>query len=795
MSQYLVNIFEKSPYRHGKWIAPPNSENIRNLYFRARKQFDLNEVPELSRLHIAAESYYLLYVNGIETGHGPARGTHTCNYYDSYDITSLLKPGGNTIAVLVQCMNYDTFIAAPSQPAVIVEVEGITASNSTWEVSSASDWKRDVQTYSWQAGDCEWHDLRLEPSGWTVGKDSANWESAWEIPKANDIYAKRLLPRDIPALRETTFYPVDIPVTASVPKLSDPDDIEIYKLMKEEKYSPVKAGRINGPANLQAGINSGITIAPEGDNSGVTLIFDFGAEIAGRFELELTAPAGCIVDICHNENIKEDRLAVKHLLEKYHFVDRYILRDGRQKIGNFLYERGFKMVQIVLRNFTAPVEIHSVKAVDARYPFVRRAAFNCNDMLLNRIWDACCETLESCTTDIFTDCPWRERAFWVNDLIVENMTSLQAFGASEIHRRAFKLAFSETREGGVIPGVCPCPVDGDNLVLVPTNLLIIIMLKDYLQYSGDRDFVKQQMPYIVSILDTFSKWENEDGLVMPPEKYWNFFDWSFEINDISMNKKMTSLLNYLYVIALKASVELAETVGEKIDTGLYRARMQQTSSHLEEYFFKDDEQRLADWVENNSLSEHSSQLAHAFALISGTASQAKLQHFADALSDEKLLMPELYLHYFIFHAMRLCGKNAEALQRIRKYWGDIVKTGHPTIWEAGIHEHGKNAFQGDGSMCHGFATSPINFYQNTILGIEPLAPGFTTFKVAPEALDLSFAEGRVPTPYGNIFIRWEREQDNLQVELRVPSGTVAKLSNGTEYAAGTHKINLKNKGE
>lgn len=790
MSRYLVNTFEQSPYRHGKWISPQNSENIQNFYFRARNQFELSEIPEESVLHICAESYYLLYVNGIEIGRGPARGTHTHNYYDSYEVASLLRSGNNVIAVLVQCMNYDTFVAAPAQPGVIVELNGIVASNATWEVSNANDWRSDVESYSVQVGHSEWRDLRLEPLGWTTANDSAAWETAWEIPKSSKVYAKKLLPRAIPALSEKTIYPVNIPVVAGVPPATDLNAVEISALMNEEPYSVPNEKQITGLPTLLTGQGGCAQIEPNSDNSGATIIFDFDAEIAGRFEIELTAPAGCVVDVCHNENIKDDRLAIKHSQESYHFVDRYILREGRQKIGNSVFDRGFKMVQIVLRNFYAPVEIHQVKAIDNRYPFVQRASFNCDDLLLNQIWDACCETLKSCTTDVFTDCPWRERSFWVNDLIVENMTSLQSFGVSEVHRRAFRLAFSDAREGGIIPGVCPCPEDGDRFVLVPTNLFIILMLKDYLMYSNDTELIKELMPDIISILETFSTWEDENGFVFPDKNYWNFFDWGFEINGISLDGKLTSLLSYLYIMAMKDTIKLAELTGEKVDCAKYQAKIKNISSNLEKCFFKEDEKRLADWLDDGKCSEHSSQLAHAFALLSSECSQANQKHFEDALSDKNLLMPEMYLHFFVFHAMRLCGKEPEVLERIRKYWGDIVKTGSSTIWEAGIHEHGKDAFGGDGSLCHGFATSPIDFFQTVILGIEPLTSGFDTFKVQPKTLDLNFAEGRIPTPHGNIFIKWERENNYLKVELKVPEGTVAKTIDGNNYAAGTHNLRL-----
>jgi hypothetical protein len=583
---------------------------------------------------------------------------------------------------------------------------------------------------------------------------------------------------------------VDIPVTAAVEPTDDLETNEVYELMKKEKYQTPAPDQITGMTTLLSAERSSARINPAPDNSGATVIFDFAEELVGYFEIELTAPEGCVIDICHNETVPVDRLAVDHLLDPYHFIDRYILREGRQKIGNTIQERGFRMVQIVSRNFQAPIEIHQVKAVDCRYPFTQRGSFNTNDQVLNRIWDTCCETLKACTTDIFTDCPWRERAFWVNDLVVENKTSLQAFGSSEVHRRAFTMAFSEKKEEGVITGVCPCPEVRVNLALVPTNLFIILMLKDYLMHSNDKEFVRKFIPEISSILEIFKSWENEQGLLVPPEKYWNFFDWSFEINGISLTGKQTSLLDYVYISAMKTFIEITELIGEKIDCEKYKSRIAKTSGNAEKCFFKEDQKLLSDWLEDGIPSENSSQLAHAFALLSDEYSQHNKAHFENALSDANILMPDLYLHYFVFQAMRLCGKGQIALDRIRKYWGDIVKTGSTTIWEIGIHGHGKEAFSGDASLCHGFATSPIDFFQTTILGIEPLTPGFATFTVNPSAMDLNFAEGRVPTPHGNIYIKWEREDNHLNIELQVPAGTVGKTIDGNSYAAGTHNLKL-----
>ncbi len=446
------------------WIAPAGATDRKNYYFRARKTFFVKTVSEDMELLIGAESSYILYLNGLEIGRGPARGTHTINYCDSYQVASSIQVGRNEIGVLCHCMNIETFIAAPAEPALAVEIAGILKTDATWEVAPGQkEWRSDVMLYTVQTGFSEWRDLREEPLGWQVGNDSSPWENAVCVSRSSGILKKRFLPRLIPLLQETVHRPVEIPAKAIVPAPDDLEDVKIAQLMTDEEHQSQNECLMIDLSSLNSTEGDGVTFSPTPDGGGLAIVFDFGREVIGRFELEISTSDGTIVDIGHEEQLAQGRLQVAHETangERYDFADRYILREGRQLVGNSLMERGFRMVQIVLRNLTGPATIHHVRAIDRRYPLDLKAAFHCSDPLLDQIWDACVETLSVCTTDVFTDCPWRERAFWVNDLVVENLIALQLSGDQALSARALQMAFSEPASNGLINGVCPCPTEG-----------------------------------------------------------------------------------------------------------------------------------------------------------------------------------------------------------------------------------------------------------------------------------------------------------------------------------------------
>ena len=53
-----------------------------------------------------------------------------------------------------------------------------------------------------------------------------------------------------------------------------------------------------------------------------------------------------------------------------------------------------------------------------------------------------------------------------------------------------------------------------------------------------------------------------------------------------------------------------------------------------------------------------------------------------------------------------------------------------------------------------------------ILGVTPVEPGFKKARVQPFLGDLEWVEGAVPTPYGPISVRCDK-QENGSIEIKV----------------------------
>ncbi len=789
--------------KQARWIAPAGVENMKPCHFLAVKEFDISELPAEFIMQVTCDGNYLLEVNNQVVGRGPARGTRSVAFYDEYDIAGYLHCGRNRVSVLVNCMNIAAQATWPITPALRAAIGGVYPSDESWETYVCADeFPVNAPMYTGQSGFAQYrnmnfdHHLTLPPKARTIA-----------VPETSPLVAKELRKRDIPMTLETAVLPADIPAAAVVPPC-DLTDTGFARINTFEKHLPLPEKSEAVLSSLTLPGREAVTLP---DVQNLALVIDFAKEVSGRVEIVIDAPAGSVADIVYEEELYQaERLRADHTHTNptYQFCDRCVLREGRQTIGNLIMERGFRMIQLTLRNLSRPAKIYSIRAFDVRYPFAPRAHFFSSDYQLNRLWETAKETLSACTTDIFTDCPWRERLFYCNDMVIENRVALKLFGDPAIHKRALRMVFSQKRKDGLFTSTSPSMIDEipegktNFNVILSGNLTLAVSVLDYYLHTGDPEMVRECAGQLRKMLETFKSWKDDRGIITPPLKYWNFVDWSFELNGMELNGKPTSLLNFLYIIAVRAFNVLALAIGEEVlETPEELERICRNSvetfySVTEGLFLNSTCDITAPDAYLSALGvppekgfkiDRSSRLAHALALLAG-ADPALCGRFAD----ESLLTPELYYGIFLLDGYEKSRQPLEALHYIRKHWGKMLDSGTPTLWENGVHKIGKAGFGGSASLCHGFSSSPAAFLQTVILGVSPLAPGFTRFRFAPSPADLRFAGGVIPTPAGSIRVRWERSGSELQASIHVPEGCEAETPQDT-LTAGDHTLTLEAK--
>jgi hypothetical protein len=117
-----------------------------------------------------------------------------------------------------------------------------------------------------------------------------------------------------------------------------------------------------------------------------------------------------------------------------------------------------------------------------------------------------------------------------------------------------------------------------------------------------------------------------------------------------------------------------------------------------------------------------------------------------------------------------------ALQLMRRFWGyQLSQDPGSTFWEH-VEPDGTPNLKQFSSLAHGWAAGPVISLTTQVLGVQPTSPGFSRYVVTPHPADLTWMQGRVPTPYGPIDVSWQRQNNGqITMDISAPVGTTGQL--------------------
>jgi hypothetical protein len=202
---------------HWIWGGGQRSPKNEWRYFRTTC-----EVPhDIARatLLLTADSSYELHVNGDFVGRGPVRGFPFAYFYDVYDVTPLLHPGANTLAILARHLGDHTMTYIQGAPGLLAELVLQTVSGEVISVATGQDWRTtDCEAFnaaatriSVQLGFEEQYDARRELAGWQhPGFDDHAWPQATIVGPLGCAPWTSLAPSTIPFLTEDAVPPVEV---------------------------------------------------------------------------------------------------------------------------------------------------------------------------------------------------------------------------------------------------------------------------------------------------------------------------------------------------------------------------------------------------------------------------------------------------------------------------------------------------------------------------------------------------------------------------------------------------------
>ena len=777
--------------------ASPSHYQVR--YFR--RTFELAEPRAVAlTVHLSADSRYVFYCNGICVGRGPAKGDINHHFYDTFDLTPHLRPGRNALAVIVQDMSRvahrPALLGAPCSvmtyaggfvlEGAVVDAAGAELvdlqTNAQWRVAvdHGHRFQNDHTTFEGYLGYFEHRISALVPAGWTQPEfDDQAWSAAEVLFKAERLENRRdpaspygLLPRMIPMLTEGELTPF-------------PDAYMV-------------GGGAVSPA-WQKLLTAGVPLTLAASEK-IDLVLDMGVLTTAFPHLAVSGGAGSRVRLNYAEALRLPwGTAGAKLLGKQqslanlasHFADEstgwtFDRRGkvtgwgdtwepaGRADIFEPLHWRAFRYVGLQITVGATPLTLHAVQQRYTAYPYHVAAKFSSSDAALDKIWQVGLHTMQMCSHETFEDCPHYEQMQYAGDTMITSQLAMLTTGDSRLSRQAlYQFDWSRLSDG-----LTQARFPSRLLQVIPAwSVHWITNIRDYFLCTGDRATVQDLLPGVRAVLDWYRRHTDAAGL---PAKmpYWNITDWCpwWPRGVVpGADTGATCIHAAQYINALDEAAWLLRY----FDRGAEAAALTTEAAGLRQkahaLFWSESEGLYFDRPGGPEISQY----GNAWAILAGLAGERERSIMLRRFPHDPKLAPGSFFWWHIgFKALAICGRSDDMPQYLGP-WHESVSYGLSTFVEENSYWR---------SLCHAWSAHPVLEFQQRILGVMPVEPGFTRLRLQPHRCGLTHAEGSVCTPFGLITVAWRVTGATFTLEVagpkNIPGQVILPDGSTHEFAGG-----------
>jgi len=535
-----------------------------------------------------------------------------------------------------------------------------------------------------------------------------------------------------------------------------------------------------GVATPAAFLSGGSTTIPAGGS----LVIDFGEELVGVIELSATVAADTRVELIEGEDLEEallrqDPFPPEHW---YHQPRDFIAAKAGAQILRNQGRRAFRFVNVIVHGPGA-VTLTGTQAVLEHAPVTDRGEFKCSDPLLNDAWSISRRTMRLCMQGFYEDGVKRDGMLWIGDYRVEFLCAWPLFADTALARRSLEM-FAQCRHpngslsavaldagGHLYPRIAYL---GDlsrhgglhEWVLDNYCADFVCAVWEYVLHTGDIALAQTLHPVtrgVIEFLAGVDLTQTVPGRTFITDNQPETKDWWGS----------RAALGFQLAAAFGDAARLCDLLGDSTLAQQCRAwreaRLQETVAR-----FGDPAQAVTrdDLPAGSTRSWH----AHAAAFLTGAIDAQQMRSIYPRLQVDLAVRRPMagFMEFYLLQAWLGAGLIREALDEMRSYYGQMLRSGATTTWElVDRREPGIDHIQPAGrSHCHGWSAGPACLLPAHILGISPTSPGYRTVDIRPALGDLAWAQGVVPTPHGPIEIKVSAHEPGHVV---VPPGLTATL--------------------
>ena len=383
----------------------------------------------------------------------------------------------------------------------------------------------------------------------------------------------------------------------------------------------------------------------------------------------------------------------------------------------------------------------------------KSGTFRCSDDELNRIWQVSARTLDLTTREFFCDGIKRDRWTWGGDAIQSYLMNYYLrFDLACVKRTIRQLRGKD-------------PVTAHVNTIMDYTFYWFKSIEDYYLYTADLDFVREMWPRMVSLMDYVLGRTNADGLAEGQPDDWIFVDWT----DFPMHKRGTlafeQILFWKALETMTLFARLLPSGSAATDLKDYAVLTNALREKTKALFWSSPRKAFLHALEDGRLNDQITKFPNIFAIIYDFADDDEKPLIAQSV----LLNPDVpaittpYMRFYELEALCQMGLQDHVLGEMKAYWGGMLRLGATTFWEKyNPEEQGRQHLAMYGrpygkSLCHSWGASPIYIIGRYFLGVRPVKSGYEDYEVCPVLGGLEWMEGDVPTPFGHIHVRMDRQ--------------------------------------
>lgn len=714
--------------------------------YHFRKIIDLNEKPSSFIIHVSADNRYRLYINGHETGSGPARSSLYNWNFETYDISQYLHQGKNIIAALVWNM------AEFGPVAQITEETGFLLQGDSKKEEIANSDK------SWKV----LHDTAYAPCAVNVGSilhsymvvgpgdevSGKNFPWNWQSLNYNDSAWQEAAIDNTPVVMQG--FGSDNKWTLSQRTIP-----QMEQKMQRMKFECSEQGNKLNSSFLQG--NNPITIPA---NSSRTILIDQSFETIGYPVLKVSEGKNTSIKITYAEALfdangekgNRDETRGKAMKGLY---DIFYPDGGKDRSFTPLWVRTWRYIQLQIVTKDEPVVLNDFYGIFTAYPFVQKATFSSNDSSLKSIWNVGWRTARLCAGETYFDCPYYEQLQYEGDTRIQSLISLYNTGDNRLMKKAINDFFNSRVPDGLTQGRFP---SSRLQVIPPFSLFWVSMLHDYWMHCSGPEFLKKYLDGANIILKWYEQHIDSSKKMLGPMPWWNFVDWNDQFpggTPDGANDGNSAVITLQYIYTLRQAAALFDYFGEKEKAYHYVQLADMLAKSTYEKCFDQTRMEMANTPEKKAYSQH----AGIMAILADAIPMPQQKKVLDKiLYDSALSQATFYYRFYLTRAMVKSGLGNLYYSQLTP-WRDMLKTGLTTFAEKPDPAR---------SDCHAWSASPEYDFLATICGITPGENGFKKVTIAPAMGELTEVNASMPVPSGIITVSLTRKDKSIKAEITLP---------------------------